>query len=82
MLKQSVEEGVPGPEHFDTQESEVADLEGEVDGSIQVRITAMSADPYLRMRIKANSAFGVVQPGQAMSGFVVGKVVYNECLSS
>lgn len=82
ILKQTVDEGVPGPEHFDTQESALPDLEGEVEGSIQVRITAMSADPYLRMRIKTSSAFGNVQPGEAMSGFVVGKVVGSKGNSS
>lgn len=73
ILKQAVDEGLPGPEHFEIQESEVPDLE--LEGSIQLKITAMSADPYLRMRIKSSSSIGNVEPGQPMSGFVVGKVV-------
>jgi NADPH-dependent curcumin reductase CurA len=73
ILKQAVDEGLPGPEHFETQESEVPDLD--IEGSIQLRITAMSADPYLRMRIKSSSSFGNVEPGHCMAGFVVGKVI-------
>jgi len=72
ILNQSVDEGIPGPEHFDIQENEVPDLEE--DGSIQLQITAMSADPYLRMGLKSSSPSSV-PPGQAMRGFVVGKVV-------
>lgn len=75
ILKQVVDEGLPGPEHFDTQETEVPDFAEAEEGSIQVHITAMSADPYLRMRIKSSSSFGNVVPGEAMTGFVVGKVV-------
>ena len=72
ILTQVVDEGLPGPEHFDTQETDVPDFNLEAgEGFIQVRITAMSADPYLRLRIKSNTAV----PGQVMTGFVVGKVV-------
>ena len=70
ILNRNIDEGLPGPEHFDIHESEVPPLEEE--GSIQVQITAMSADPYLRPGIKSN---GSVKPGEAMSGFVVGKVI-------
>jgi NADPH-dependent curcumin reductase CurA len=73
-LKQSVDEGLPGPEHFSTVEREVAAL-GDEAGAVQLQVTAMSADPYLRMRIKSSSSFGNVAPGEAMSGFVVGKVL-------
>lgn len=68
VLNQLVEEGLPGPEHFDIKVSEVPDASEE--GSIQVQITAMSADPYLRMGLKSNE-----QVGQPMKGFVVGKVI-------
>lgn len=73
ILLQSLDEGLPGPEHFDIIETDVEPADE--DGSIQVRLTAISADPYLRMRIKSSSAFGAVAPGGTMVGFVVGKVV-------
>jgi len=74
ILLQSVDEGIPGPEHFDIAVSDVPDLD--VDGSIQVQLIAISADPYLRGTIKSvKSGLTHVEPGQNMLGFVAGKVI-------
>eukprot|EP00602_Paraphysomonas_sp_CaronLab_P010703 CAMPEP_0185039032 /NCGR_PEP_ID=MMETSP1103-20130426/35443_1 /TAXON_ID=36769 /ORGANISM="Paraphysomonas bandaiensis, Strain Caron Lab Isolate" /LENGTH=345 /DNA_ID=CAMNT_0027577761 /DNA_START=19 /DNA_END=1053 /DNA_ORIENTATION=- len=78
VLKASLDEGLPGPEHFDIVENIVNDPQ---QGEIQVQILAMSADPYLRIRIKSESAFGAVKPGSVMDGFVVGKVVRSNGVS-
>jgi NADPH-dependent curcumin reductase CurA len=72
VLKTYVEEGLPTREHFDIVESETPALD--LDGSIQVKVLAMSADPYLRGRISPKSPMRY-QIGEVMSGFVVGKVV-------
>lgn len=72
ILKSYVDEGIPMSEHFEIIDCEVPPLE--IDGSIQVKILAMSADPYLRGRINPKSAMKY-NLGDSMSGFVVGKVI-------
>lgn len=75
-LKAPLDEGLPGPEHFDIIETSVPEPEGE--GSIQIKLLALSADPYLRIRIKSAvkaGGFGGFGAGEVMSGFVVGKVM-------
>lgn len=71
-LKEPFDEGVPGPEHFDIVESEVPQLTSDQEGWISVKITAMSADPYLRSAVKTTGSVGA---GGTMNGFVVGKVL-------
>lgn len=73
VLIDHVNEGVPGPEHFQIVESDV--VSSEVKGSITVQLLCISADPYLRMRIKGGSDFGSQAPGSVMVGFVSGKVI-------
>lgn len=74
VLRSYVDQGLPTQEHFEIIESDIPALDLVVDGSIQVRILAMSADPYLRGRINSKSSMRF-QIGEVMSGFVVGKVV-------
>ena len=70
VLKSYVDSGHPQREHFEIVESTVQDPEGE--GTIQVQLIALSADPYLRGRIKsAPSSFSLNAP---IAGFVVGRV--------
>ena len=66
------DEGVPGPEHFQITQSTVPPPKGE--GSIQVKLTGLAADPFLRGRFKTTNV-PVYAPGATISGFVVGKVV-------
>lgn len=74
VLIAPLDEGLPGPEHFLVVEKEVPPLEG--DGSIQVQLTAISADPFLRGRIKTNTNGNPgVGAGDTLVGFVVGKVI-------
>lgn len=74
VLIAQLDSGIPGPEHFQIVESEVSPLDGE--GSIQVQLTAISADPFLRGRIKSNTNGNVgIGAGEPIVGFVVGKVV-------
>jgi len=57
-LKGYVDEGIPGPEHFDIRSSIVSfglssvSLEDLPDGAIVVQAHSLSVDPYLRGRIK------------------------------
>jgi len=73
VLKQHVDVGLPGPEHFEIQPADVPKLSG--DGSIVVKLMCLSADPYLRIGIKAGGAHGAQTPGNPMRVFVSGKVV-------
>lgn len=54
FLKESIDFGLPGPEHFEVKESRV-DALTMADGDILVKIMAISADPYLRNSIKKTS---------------------------
>jgi NADPH-dependent curcumin reductase CurA len=74
VLKSYVEEGVPTQDNFEIVEQEIPPV---VEGSIQVKILAMSADPYLRGRMNPNSPMKYPL-GEAMSGFVVGKVIASQ----
>lgn len=71
VLLTHVNEGMPTPEHFRIEESEVnpSDLQ---DGGILISVRAISADPYLRGSIKST---GSSKPGQPMAGFVSGTVL-------
>lgn len=58
VLKEPLDEGIPGPEHFEIVESALPDASALEEGGIQVKIAAMSADPYLRMGIKSSGSVG------------------------
>jgi NADPH-dependent curcumin reductase CurA len=76
VLKAFINEGLPGPEHFDMQKSAVpAKLEKA--GSIMVQALAMSADPYLRMRFKSegNNGFPQAVLGKPVDCFVCAQVI-------
>lgn len=74
VLIATLDAGLPGPEHFQIVEKEVPPLEGE--SSIQVQLTAISADPFLRGRIKSNTNGNPgMGSGETMVGFVAGKVI-------
>jgi NADPH-dependent curcumin reductase CurA len=65
--------GMPGPEHFDLAERELAPP---ADGQILVRNTWMSVDPYMRGRMDAGETY--IPPfaiGGALDGSAVGDVV-------
>lgn len=69
VLKVNVDEGFPGPEHFQIKTSPVPT---EVpSGGILVQCLVFSADPYLRNSVKSTSK----KPGDTMEGFVAGKVL-------
>jgi NADPH-dependent curcumin reductase CurA len=70
VLVQPFDSGLPTPENFVIVESNVPPCEEE--GSIKVKLFALSADPYLRGRMKTTSIF---KAGSPISGFVVGKVI-------
>ena len=68
ILKTSLNEGLPGPEHFEIQESAWPTLG---DGVIVMLLT-VSADPYMRYRIRSD---GDYKPGEPMLGLVAGKII-------
>lgn len=70
-LKTLVDGVAPGPEHFEIKETKV-DTNDIKDGEICVRAMVMSVDPYLRGGIKTG---GTKKVGDAMSGFISGKVI-------
>lgn len=65
--------GVPEPKHFRVVQQEVPEPEGE--GSIQVQIRSLAADPFLRTRMKSSGAWPSYGAGGTIFGFVVGKVI-------
>jgi len=71
VLKDFLDSGFPGPEHFDVVTTSV-DSSALVDGAILVQVHFISADPYLRGSIKST---GSNKPGAPMTGFVSGKVL-------
>jgi len=68
ILKQHLLEGLPGPEHFDIV-SYPLPLIGD---GLLVELLTISADPYMRGRIKPGGGY---EAGKPMSGFVSGKVL-------
>jgi len=77
-LIQSVDYGLPGPEHFRIIEAEF-DLEKAKndcpEGGVLLQNMVLSADPYLRLHIKSP---GQVHPGSPMRGHVAGKVLVSK----
>jgi len=70
-LKAAADNSIPGPDNFEIRESKVntADLK---EGEIVVTALVMSVDPFLRGQIKTG---GSKKVGEAMVGFVAGKVL-------
>lgn len=68
ILKVSLDEGLPGPEHFEIRESPTPVIG---DGVIVMLLT-VSADPYMRYRIRSD---GDYKPGEPMLGLVAGKIL-------
>mmetsp|Transcript_4331 Transcript_4331/g.8192 ORF Transcript_4331/g.8192 Transcript_4331/m.8192 type:complete len:440 (+) Transcript_4331:195-1514(+) len=73
-LKGFLNEGAPGPEHFEIVESTVSP-DGAKDGEIAVEVKFMSVDPYLRGRIRSDGAKG--DGRQLLRGFVAGVVLHS-----
>jgi len=72
-LKAYAEEGLPQKENFEIVTSTVqTDLQLLEEGDVAIQVLAMSADPYLRGRIKSS---GILKLGDPLSGFVAGKVI-------
>mmetsp|Transcript_37970 Transcript_37970/g.118468 ORF Transcript_37970/g.118468 Transcript_37970/m.118468 type:complete len:346 (+) Transcript_37970:72-1109(+) len=67
ILKTSLDEGIPGPEHFEVREVPLPRLG---DGLL-VQLLALSPDPYMRGRIRTGADF---KPGGSMGGYVSGRV--------
>lgn len=74
-LKAYLNDGVPGPEHFDIRKTSVDCSEAELgENEIVVQVMAMSVDPYLRGGLK-NSAKKDDSGEKVMAGFITGRVV-------
>ena len=71
ILKTNLDEGVPGPEHFELREVPWTQLK---DGVV-VQLLAVSADPYMRYRIRSD---GDYRAGEAMFGLVAGRVLQSK----
>lgn len=66
-----LDEGMPGPEHFKVTESPVGEVE---EGGILIELLHISADPYMRSRIKSGAG-GKAGP---VSGFVSARVLVSK----
>jgi NADPH-dependent curcumin reductase CurA len=79
ILKENLDEGIPGPEHFAIDEKPFPLNEKKIQlsgGSIIVEVKAISADPYLRGTMKSGgNSLGSTRAGNAMVGYVSGKVI-------
>jgi NADPH-dependent curcumin reductase CurA len=73
VLKASLDEGLPGPQHFDIPVAEVA-VADVPEGGILIQSLVFSADPYLRGQIKST---GQIKGGTTMTGFIAGKIVHS-----
>jgi NADPH-dependent curcumin reductase CurA len=77
ILKNNLNEGLPGPEHFHIEDSSLNIDEMKkmlTNDSVLVQLLVISADPYLRGTIRTDYAHSV-QAGHPMKGFVAGKVI-------
>mmetsp|Transcript_28317 Transcript_28317/g.74336 ORF Transcript_28317/g.74336 Transcript_28317/m.74336 type:complete len:353 (+) Transcript_28317:184-1242(+) len=72
-LIEHIPEGIPGPEHFAIHQTAAPTAAALQDGEVLVRVTHMSADPYLRSGCKSEAKGGAVP--RPMKGFVVASVV-------
>merc|ERR1712100_668851 len=81
VLRQYLNEGLPGPEHFGVQKGDDPRGTPLADGSILVSVHHMSADPYMRNRLRDSSTFGSTTKmvtftvGEPLFGFVSGVVL-------
>lgn len=66
-----LEEGLPGPEHFKVTEGAVGDVE---EGGIMIELLHISADPYMRSRIKTAGG-GKAGP---IRGYVTARVLVSK----
>jgi hypothetical protein len=66
-----LDEGMPGPEHFKITETTVGEVE---EGGIMVELLHISADPYMRSRIKS----GAGAKAGPISGFVTARVLVSK----
>lgn len=71
VLINALDEGVPGPEHFNITDSKLNE-EDLPENGILVKTLVMSADPYLRGTIRST---GYNHAGKVMSGFIVGTII-------
>jgi len=69
LLKEFVDQGLPGPEHFEVVENPAPVLG---DSGILVQLLVISPDPYMRMQV---SSRGGKKPGMPVTGYVGGKVL-------
>jgi NADPH-dependent curcumin reductase CurA len=74
ILAAACNSGLPTAAHFRIESAPAPTAEALEANCVLVRVTHMSADPYLRGRIKADRP-GATAAGAAMSGFVTGVVV-------
>lgn len=78
LLKQYIPSGLPANEHFEIASSPV-DIDAPLaDGAVIIKLLVLSADPYLRTRIKGAGSGGLFsgfQIGSPMAGFVAGKIL-------
>lgn len=74
ILAASCNAGLPTAAHFRVEEKPAPTADELADGCVLVRLTHLSADPYMRGRIRADRP-GSTAPGAAISGFVAGVVV-------
>mmetsp|Transcript_11768 Transcript_11768/g.36773 ORF Transcript_11768/g.36773 Transcript_11768/m.36773 type:complete len:354 (-) Transcript_11768:83-1144(-) len=68
ILKSNLDEGIPGPEHFEIVTTPMPTIS---DGLL-LELHTISADPYMRGRIRSGGDF---KAGKPMAGFVSGKVL-------
>lgn len=79
-LKAPLDEGCPGPEHFEIRTKNIR-TDALNDGELILKVMVMSADPYLRGQIKSKnpltSSKNATEPpkARAMRGFVAGKIM-------
>ena len=74
VLLAPLAEGLPGLEHFSIKRDTISDL-SLVEGQVLVQLKTISADPYMRGRIKPAGDFGKLGNDVTLSGFVSGKVI-------
>ena len=74
VLASACNEGIPTPAHFRIEESPAPTPESLEDGSVLLRATHFSADPYQRGRIRSDRP-GATLPGSVITGFLAGVVV-------
>lgn len=72
QLPAPVDDGMPKPEHFKVVETPVGEVS---DGGLLIEVVYISADPYMRGRIKSAA---VTESPSVISGFVSGRVLVSK----